>query len=171
MGFGKDGKGAIIQESQVVALAALTSLESIAFGNALAITDDFRILKSEISCLIEGLTAGEGLGLMLYLFDGDLSTSELNSSLTLDGPLNANDSVAAAIAERWAKHVATFGGGASTTQGLLLGPEGGDPITITPRWTFGASSWKWAIWNNSGANLTTGATARLRAKHYGVWIR
>ncbi len=172
MGFGKDGKGEIIRESRLQALGALAAADAILIGTKLDTLEDFRIIKSEIVCDITGLTAGEGAGLALYLADGDHTVTEVEASIEGIGPLGPNDTVGAEIAMRFNKWFGEITkGAAGQTTGILLNENGGAFMSQTVRWTFSRTkSWNWVIYNH-GTVITTGATAIIRAKNYGVWVR
>ncbi len=173
MGFGKDGRGVIIREKRLVALSTLANSVGIFIAGATGIADDFRMLKAMIMCNIDGLTAGEGRGLELYLCDGDLSVAEAASAITVVGPLDANDVVAAGIAERPVfpiGPIVMYDNAA--TRGYFVGLNGGPMIEQMVRWTFATTkSWNWMVFNATGANLTTGGIARITTKVFGVWIR
>ncbi len=173
MGFGKDGRGAIIREQTSGSIGALSAQDEVQIGTALALIDDFRILKTELFAHVRGLTAGEGNGGILVMADGDLTSAEVEAALEVDAPLAANDSVGAAVAERWTKTVAALVvDDVTNTFATFRGDNGGTMITVKPRWTFGAASrWKWYFYNQSGATIQTGATVELIATHFGVWIR
>ncbi len=171
MGFGKGGTGAIIKERTSVALSTLGQNIAIKIDGApVAITDDFRILKSEVFCEIEGLTSGQGNGLMLGIADDELTVAEIAEAINQSGPVDRNDNVANERAMRpvWLISALDELGGAVV--GRFHGDAGGSRIEWKKRWTFSnPEGWIFFIWNESAA-LTTGATARLVATHYGVWV-
>lgn len=172
MGFGKDGKGVIIRESRSQALATLNADIAIFIGTKVAITNDFRMLKAELNITIQGLTAGEGTGLILGLADGDLSTSEIESAILAAGPKDTNDVVTANVAMRPVWFVSLFDENSDATQGTFRGRDGEAPIMHKARWTFSETkSWNWFIFNRSASSLTTGAIVRMTNKVYGVWVR
>ncbi len=170
MGFGKDGKGAIIKELTLVTIGALGSNDVVKAAGPV-ITEDFRIIKTEVSCTLTALTAGEGTGASLGIANNDLSAAEIEESLEVTGPLFPGDRILQEKAERFTKILGEFVPGNVNTQMLLQGPDGGSPVSATIRWTFGNSQagWGWFVYNN-GAAITTGATAVVRAVHYGVWV-
>ncbi len=169
MGFGKDNKGVIIRQSISQALLTLAADTGIIIMAKPVILERFRMLKSEIFGIIEGLASGEGKGLSLWLADGDLSLVEVEEAIELSGaPLGPNDPVQAAIAERlvlWA------GVGDAGTISHLHSRNGNAPlIEMMPRWTFARDkAWNFVLYNMGGA-LTTGATVNLRVKNFGVWV-
>ncbi len=171
MGFGKDGKGVIIAESRSATLGTLGGSTGVFIGTKLAILERFRMLKSEVSLTVTNVTGDEAVGLGLYLVDGDLTLAEAEQAIETQGPLGPNDTVLAAQAMRSvfrvdeetfmaaADPVAT---GASNTA-LLIGK-------INPRWTYSRTkSWEWMVYNR-GSALTTGSTAIIHAKNFGVWV-
>ncbi len=171
MGFGKDGKGVIITETRTNALGTLGGSTGIFVGTKLATLERFRMLKSEVSLTVTDVTGDEANGLSLYLVDGDLSLAEAEAAIENNGPLGPNDTVSADVAMRpvfrvegqvdmaGADPIAT---GAVNT-GLLQGK-------INPRWTFARTkSWNWMVYNK-GSGLTTGSTAVIHAKDFGVWV-
>ncbi len=52
MGFGKDKKGSILMESRSQALGALAADAGILIGTKLALTEDFRMLKSNVHAMV-----------------------------------------------------------------------------------------------------------------------
>ncbi len=173
MGFGKDGKGVIIYESVSKDLGTLADQAAKVVNGPLAITDDFRMLKSEVVAHHTLSQTDEGHGLYLGIADGDLTEAEIAAAITTGKPLDRNDSVLAAVAERFVKLFAASGE-AVEPLGVVanyLNKYGGPMLEVNPKWTFGdTSSWKWFIFNNSGATLTTGLTVRVIAKSFGVWV-
>lgn len=167
MGFGKDGKGVIIYEGQSQALTTLAAGSVIKIGTPLAITEDFRMIKSEILATLEGLTANEG-PFDFGLADNELSTAEIQATLDTDGPLDSNDYAAKETAERPVFLIGRFAGESSNNTNL---DKNTGKINHVTRWTFkNDDGWCFWIRNAGPAALTTGATVRLLAKHFGVWV-
>ncbi len=172
MGFGKDGKGAIIMESRSQALGALGFNTGILIDTKLAITEDFRMLKSIVNVSVTGLTLAEGSGLQLYLADGALTLAQIEAKIEQSGPLSRHDPPLEAIAERFVKLVAGARGGGSEAAQVMFADamNNGVGIVTKPRWTFGATkSWNWVIYNRFAA-ITTGANVNLNAENFGVWV-
>ncbi len=169
MGFGKDGKGVIIRQDISQAIGTLAAGAGLIITANLATLERFRMLKSEIIATIEGATAGELQGMGLYLVDGDLALSEFVASLTAAGPLGPNDAVVAAAAERFS----VYAGMVHLTAGeerIFLNETGGAMLEVKPRWTFSRTkSWNWVLFNH-GVAPTTGATVKVKAKSFGVWV-
>ncbi len=172
MGFGKDGQGVIIREGQTVALGALAQNAGIIVGTNLATLERFRMLKSEINAVIIALTNGEGTGLLLFLVDGDFSLAEFEASIEQSGPLGPNDSVSADLSERFSMLVGGCQATDSSGNDVMVRDANTNAVICVakPRWTFARTkSWNWVIYNQ-GATLTTGSTARMKMKHFGVWV-
>ncbi len=172
MGFGKDGKGVIITEQRSQAISTLAAQTALLIGTKLAMEEDFRILKSHVHCNLEGLDAGEGFRLLLGLADGNLNVAQIAEAIIANGPLNPNETP-----ERERAMRPVFIIGASENNGLADGVfrdiVSGAPMCIQKnRWTFqDGDSWNWFIYNQSASAMTTGATALLVAKNFGVWVQ
>ncbi len=176
MGFGKEGKGAIITEKDVITLAALANAVAIKQANPLAITDDFRILKSEYSISLTNLGAVDDLPIDIYMVNNDINVAGIAGAITAQGPLNKSDRNLAELAERGVFLLGTFSandqipvvGGTYS----LLGPKGQRGVVEkNVRWTFTKGvGWSLAAFNASGGVLATGAVVRFSAKHFGVWV-
>jgi len=172
MGFGKEGKGIINRQSLTVAIVTLAQSTGLIVGTKPAIEVGFRMLKSEVVCTVTGVTPGELNGLALYLVDGDYDLTEFEASVELNAPLGPNDSVNLEKAMRFMK----FAGAADRVAGadgvlVLRNDNGGILLTTMPRWTFQrVKSWNWILYNH-GVAPTTGATAFVKAKNFGVWVR
>lgn len=162
----------IVTESRSQALGALVNNTAILIGTKLPITKDFRMLKTEVFSTLDGLTAGEGEGLILGLARGDLSTTEIQEAIQTNGPLGPNETEDEEEAKR---PVWILGGGdvspGSETKRMIANEFGGAKMTGKPRWTFQESdSWNWFVYN-LGITLTTGANVRIFAKNYGLFLR
>ncbi len=176
MGFGKDGKGAIIKEQTTFALTALAGQDLVADDSAVLLDEDFRILKSEVTCVLTGMTSLEGQGLILYMTESDLTSASIEANVEQNGPVSLGDPAAAEVASRWVRRLGmTVGPTVNETERVMRNEYGGPLLTIKPRWTFrrrrtaAQGGWNWAIYND-GVTLTVGGTARILATHYGVWV-
>ncbi len=170
MGFGKDGKGAMIRENATVALSTLGAGTSILTG-ATAIEEDFRILRSEIMVLVANLTAGEGVGLLFGICNGELSATEVAEAIKAEGPRDRNDRLKVEQAERNVKVLSALDVHITDTQVLFKGENGGPIIVSKHRWTYSnPEGWDFFIHNPSSGPLTTGAVVDLQATHFGVWV-
>ncbi len=173
MGFGKDGKGVMIIENPTVALGALAAGTAILLTGGVTIQEDFRILRSDIMALIAGLTAGEGIGLLFGIANGELSATEIAQALLVEGPVDRNDAVSNERAGRNVKVLSALDlyGNPSATAGLLRGENGGPIIQSKHRWTYSdPEGWNFFVFNASAGTLTTGSVCDVNVKHFGVWV-
>lgn len=172
MGFGKDGKGVMIRESDSITLGTLSGGVAVKQSNPLAITEDFRLIKAEIFATLTGATFVEDDGPILVGISSDeLTVAEIAECLQADGPLGPDDRLAMERAERpvWPIFLFRNDNQAGTDHFLL---NNGLPIEKTLRWTFSNSSgFTWFAYNLGTGALTTGGVVRFHAKYYGVWVR
>ncbi len=169
MGFGKDGKGVIIRDNRTQALTTLDVDKALIIGSNLAVLERYRMIKVELYATIRGLTTGEGTGLLIGIADGDLTTSEIEVAIELNGPFGPNDSVNIAIADRFTKLMGAVDR-ETGTEAIFENDEGGHMMSETIRWTFARTKgWSYFVYN-MGGQFTTGATVDLRAKSFGVWV-
>ncbi len=171
--------GEIIREESFITLSTLANITAIKFTGGPAITEDFRILKSEISCFIIGIDDTDPAGgLHLGMCNGDISVADIAGCLRANGPLNRSDRDKQEESMRRVKLLAS---GQTDPQGSNSGATvlvvkfnnetGGPMITEKTPWTYGkAAGWDFFIYNNSGGSLITGGQGRLLATHYGVWV-
>ncbi len=176
MGFGKDGKGAIVKEQTTFALAGLAGQDAVAANSSVQLDMDFRILKSDITAVITGVTSLEGVGLILYMVEGDLNAADVEANIEQNGPVRLGSQVEEEIASRWVRRVGiTTGPTVNETERVFKNKYGGALLDLTPRWTFRRArsatdgGWNWDVYND-GVTLTIGATVRILATHYGVWV-
>ncbi len=176
MGFGKDGKGVIVHEQESFALAGLAGQAFVQSDSAVLLDMDFRILKTDLTAVLTGMTSLEGVGLQLYMSEGELTAAQAEANIELNGPLRMGDKDAEEIASRWVRRIGiTTGPTVNETERVFRNEHGGALISYTPRWTFRrartatAGGWNWGVYNN-GVTITTGATCRILATHYGVWV-
>ncbi len=170
MGFGKDGKGVMIREDTTHTLGTLAAATGILVTNGGmidALQEDFRILKTEGSSAIQGLTAGEG-GLSLYMINGELSLAEAEAAIELNGPQDRNDRVSQEFAGRWVRFVGVY---VPTGNGAQASLHGTGSMDFKPRWTFSdPEAWNWMVYSNNAGPITTGAIVRQKLTHFGVWV-
>ncbi len=175
MGFGKDGKGAIVKENLSFTLGALAGQAPQLANSTVLLDSDFRVLKTIATATLTGLTGSEGNGLLLYLTQGDLSVGEVEANIEQNGPLRMGDRDLMEIAERWVRLLGAINVAASATEVMFRNEQNGPILKINPRWTFrrgrvsSEGGWNWVVYNN-GVSITTGATCRILATHYGVWV-
>jgi len=177
MGFGKDGKGVIHNVNLSQAIGTLGTSTGLFVGTKPVLAADFRMLKTEITARIVGLTAGvtELPLTQLYLVDGDLSLAEAEASIeAANVPLGPNDRVGMELAERFVKliGVGDHGVGIEVFRTLHDIHEDSNAILAKPRWTFKSTkSWNWMLYNTSADAPTTGANIVIQGRVFGVWIR
>ncbi len=171
MGFGKDGTGVMIQEARSQALGTLAQDAGILIGTKLATLERFRMLKAQVDATIDSIAAGEAAGLSLYLADGDLSLTEIESKIEGNGPLGPNDRIQADQTERPVFLIGKPDANATSGEVTVRDMHTGAPVCIAkPRWTFARTkSWNWVV-HNRGPALTTGATIRIVVTNFGVWV-
>ncbi len=172
MGFGKDGKGVIITEDRSQAIGALVAGAAILIGTKLAMTDSFRMLKTEALALVTAITSGEDGQLAIGIAHGDLTVGEIALELAVQGPTDRGKTEEQRQAERAVFLVGAISGDVDTV-GSFLDKMTNSPF-LTPKvgWTFPDEGigWNWFVYNFSQASFTTGATVHLSAKHFGVWV-
>ncbi len=170
MGFGKDHTGVIILENSSVALGALAGQDALELVG-ITLTDSFRSLKSDYTLTVTGLTAGQGAGLRLYKSQGALTAAGVEAHIETNGPTRRGDVGNDNIATDWVKQIGVLQDpDPASTQSMMVNMDGGPWLQSKDRWTFDdLDGWNYQIYNG-GTLLTTGATARLNAVHYGVWV-
>ncbi len=166
MGFGKDGKGAIIKEFSSLALGTLASNTGLLMG-ALALQEDYRILKTRILSSLFNHTSGE-TALSLWHVNGELSLAEIEEAIESSGPVDRNDRIGVERSERYVRMVGAY---VPNAQGTTAHLQGKGMIEFNPRWTFSdPEGWDWVVFNHDINGLTTGTVVILEATHFGVWL-
>ncbi len=162
--------GVIIREHVTVALSTLGADVAIKFG-AVAITEDFRMLKAVLTAQIQGLSNTEGNGLLIGIANNDLSAVQIAEALSVDGPLDFADRDLIEQANRFAKVFGAFYlNSATTMNGMFRNENNGPILEVKPRWTFAkGKGWSWFVFN-SGDVLTTGSSVTIVATDYGLWV-
>ncbi len=162
--------GVIIRENTSEAIGTLAD-QNIDRNTDLTMEEDYRMLKAEVQAVITGVTTGQGTGLLFGIADGELSDTEIEEVLVLDGPVDRNDNLAKERAGRFVKVFGMFRPGTTPETLICHGIEGGPIMVIKPRWTFSnPEGWVWFVFNNSGGTFTTGASLKVTATSYGVWV-
>ncbi len=171
MGFGKDGKGVIVGEARSQVLGTLAQNTGILIGTKNPMTENFRMLKSEVYARITGVTANELKAAALYLANGDLSLTEVEEAIETGGPFGPSDRQPDEKMMRAVFLVGIVRGGDEASERVIIDAKTGAPlIQAKPRWTFApVSSWNWVLYNG-GEAPTTGATVRINCKNFGVWV-
>ncbi len=176
MGFGKDGKGAIVKEQTEFTLGALAGQDAAGADSAVLLDMDFRILRSDITAVLTGMTSLEGKGLILYMSEGEITTAQSEANIEQNGPNRLGDKILEEVASRWVRRVGiTISPTVNETERVFTNKYGGGLLEMTPRWTFRRArtaiqgGWNWTVYND-GITLTAGASCRILATHYGVWV-
>ncbi len=169
MGFGKDGKGVIINEFRTQSIGTLATNTGIIIDTKLATLERFRMLKAQIYALVTGVTSGELRGLQFGLADGQFTLAQIEEAMEANGPLGPNNDVTADQVERPVWVIGQVEN-ADDTEIAFMNDEGGNMLVIKPRWTFArAKSWNWFVYN-LGVAPTSGAVVKIRVKSFGVWV-
>ncbi len=169
MGFGKDKKGVIFRQAVTISLGTLGPLATTKQASPPAMTDSFRMLKSEGQGTLEFATQVEGDGpVELYLASDDLSTTEITAVLgdSTGFPLARDDIGGTDVALRPVFYLAQvpFVPG---SVGKSIAFEWSRPI----RWTFGdTSGFTMTAFNRGSGVLTTGGFIRCQHTAYGLWV-
>ncbi len=136
--------------------------------------DDFRILKSKIRAFVEGLTVLEGGALELWMVNGELTLTEAEETLEMTGVTDRNDRSNQEKVGRFVKYVGSFPDFTGLVTAKHICDEQGriGMAIINSKWTFSnPEAWDFLIYNRSGSGpLTTGASVKIFAEHYGVWV-
>ncbi len=170
MGFGKDGKGAIIRERITLTAGNLAAAGVVKHTSGLTLGEDFRILKIKYHLTLQGNFGALGDQVIVGFANGELSTSEISNCINTDGPNDSNDRLNTEQAERaaWLWHQIV--GSSTTVPNAAL--EDGRVLEQTPRWTFSnPEGWAWFLYNPLGGALTSGLVISVNATYYGVWVK
>ncbi len=169
MGFGKDGKGVIIRSYDTITLGALGAPAVKKQDNALVLGEDFRMIKSEIYAHLFGAAFVEGDGpLLIGIANNELTATEIDECLAVDGPLDRNDRLSE---ERAMRAVFPLFLMPNDVGNNLVEGNYGKPHTDTIRWTFSnPEGWTVFAGNIGTGALTTGGVIILQQKYYGVWV-
>ncbi len=136
------------------------------------LTEDFFVISTDLSVMVNGLTAGEGEPMTVGISHGDYSAGEIGEATDVE-LLGPADKIQQEQADRLVRKITTLRGDGLNTQVEMKGlNRDGGPI-IRTKWRFVIENGKTpAIWikNRSGAALTTGATLRWDGYIYGRWL-
>ena len=165
-----------MKEQTSITLGALAGQDAAGNDSSVQLDMDFRILRSDITAVIRGMTSLEGQGLILYMTEGDLTSAESEINVEQNGPIRMGEQVAEEIATRWVRRVAiTVGPTVNETERVFRNKYNSGLLEMLPRWTFRRGrtategGWNWMVYN-SGVTLTSGGIVDLIATHYGVWV-
>ena len=170
MGFGKDGKGVIFRQRATVTLGTLAPSVVVKQNSVPAITDSFRVIKSEGVAHIEGATLVDGDGpLEVWLVSDDLGVTEIAEAIAVTAgiPLSREDRVGNERALRPVFYLGLLRFTAQVAGAMNMEFSWERNI----RWTFGDSvSFAIVVLNRGSGALTTGGTVRFYHTAYGVWV-
>ncbi len=165
MGFGKDGKGAILRENFSITVADLADQAVIKASSQISLDEDFRLIKVEYLVSYEGHTSTD-LPIYVGVADNALSVTEIAECLNTQGPVDRNDFAASETAMRPCWSFLQLDANAA---GDL--PDSGASDERVFRWTFSnPEGWVWYAHNRAGVQLQTGTVIRGHAKYFGVWV-
>ncbi len=170
MGFGKDGRGAIVPDQIDTGFGALAANDAVLLGGNYdgTIIEDFRMIKLEYWMGVRPAQAVviEDGPVLVGLAAGNLTAANIEESLEtipLDGASINNELAMRAV---WPLEVFT-----------LPDADSGDNATLwrkgekVIRWTFhNPHGWTWWVYNMSGVVLITGSSVQIQAKIFGVWV-
>ncbi len=170
MGFGKDGRGVIIRQSDVITLGTLGAKTVLKQDTPIVITEDFRMLKAELFVSIVAATFDDLDGpLVIGIANDELSVTEIKECLEAGGPVGRDDAVGNEQALRAVWPIAHIMNAASENSHALMAQQ--MPLTVKPRWTFSnANGWTIFVYNQGSSVLATGGIIQLLNKFYGVWV-
>ncbi len=170
MGFGPDGEGVIFRQADQIILGTLAANTSIKQTNDPAMTDSFRMIKSEGSVSMQGATKVEGDGpIELWLVSDELTITEIDECIgSLVGqPLARNANQEAAQAMRPCFYL-----GLMENAPIGVGGKTWMEWSKTIRWTYGRAGISFAIAaRNAGTGaLTASGFVNFRHTAFGVWV-
>lgn len=170
MGGFKD-TGVIIRGTHTADLGALANQEAVKI-DANALDEDFRLLKSEVYASVIGATAGELVGLLFGICDGELTAAEIAECI-LSEPVDSNDNASNEKAMRPVWIIgATPDNIVPVVNQAFVNENGGRKMEWKKRWTFSnPEGWDFFVFNNRGFALTTGADIVVQATNYGLWVK
>jgi len=169
--FSKDPSAIIVTEQRSQAIGTLANNAGILIGTKLAITKDFRMLKSQIYANYDTLPTEEGSGLLFGLAAGVLSLAEIEEALENNGPLNPVGQVNFAMRPVWILGALEQPKTATATEGRVLNENAGAMIEVKPRWTFQETlGWNFFVYNQ-GQTMTGNAVIRILVKNWGLFLR
>lgn len=170
MGFGKEGRGQMIRENELITLAALPNQTAIKGTSPLVLTEDFRITAIDLESLhLSGMTGNEG-PVGFGIASNELSVAEIAAAINMNGPKDPDDR---SFVEQIERAVKVFG---TVRANGVWEPSGNGNFSRVNRlkhqWTYSSTNgWCWFAFNFSNNTLTTGGVIQIHCKIYGVWIR
>ncbi len=158
-----------INETLTITLLGLGSLDVVTQGGLVTTQGGF-CTSSQIMAFLDGLTVGEGQGLLLGVADGQLSASEIEEQIESQGPFFKGQTPQSEKAERMVRIVGEIGSRSSD-----LVPTLTEIVRFWRRFPTKLSfsedksnMFQWFIYNVGNA-ITTGATCKLHLRHNVRW--
>ncbi len=171
MGFGKDGKGAILWDQTQILPGALIPADVAGAATNQNLIEDFRILRTDywINYLPVATDGFEG-PVLVGMAPGGLSAAEVEEAID-SVPTYPGDAPASERSLRPVWPLEAFVFLVDNAQGWGGHGELVKKGSFNPKWTFHDSDeWIWWVFNFSGNTLTTGGQVNIVAKHFGVWL-
>ncbi len=173
MGFGKDGKGAILYDSvNNIDIGALAGNDAILVANRYdsgVMLEDFRIIKVDywIGIRPSQTTTLYGGPIIVGLAHGDLTAAEIEEVLE-STVLSAGDIVASDVALRpvWPLEMILMPDADLGNSSDLVRKD-----SVNIRWTFNdPEGWVWFVYNAGTVALVAGNGITILAKIFGMWV-
>lgn len=166
MGFGKDNKGQILINGDIISLGTLADRTALKQDNPRTFAEDFRLIKIEGFVSYQKKAAAENFGPIYFgVCSNELTVAEIKECLDVDGPIDRDDRSNEEKATRPVWLLAQFG--PSEDEGAFLHAT----IDKTIRWTFCQTEGHcYFAFNHSGAALNTADIIRFQVKEFGVWV-
>ncbi len=164
MGFGKDNTGFILYDRISITPGALAALDVAKTDSAIALADDFRILRMDYWVDFGPQATGDII--LFGVADGALTAAEIEEALEARAT-DANDVPATEQSMRAVWPLEIMGeNSAGSGSGMLT--KG----SVKLKWTFrNPDTWTYWLYNtDSGNALTTGSRLGVIAKIFGVWV-
>ncbi len=163
--FSKNAMAQILHESKEFSFGTLASKDVISSTSLIdaAKENGFRLLRTEWWVSVRGMANAEGP--VLIGLAANLSAAEVEITLEAN-PESANSASEGHNANRpvWPLAVLENDGNG--------GHKASDSGVLKPGWSIPEGSFlNWFAWNLDGSTLTTGGSAIVYAKHFGVWLK
>ncbi len=153
-----------VSQITTTALAGLTAATGI-IASGPAMTRGGTIISGTITATIFSVTAGDG-PILLILADKDLSLSEVEEQIELNGPVSPSDIVGNETSSR-GRNIRRVGlinmQGDGTLGGLFLKNE-----RIRLSFNEEAAGWNWIMYNH-GKTMQAGSSVRITADLFVKW--
>ncbi len=161
-----------INEVLTITVGALAQLD-VKGQLGLQVTQNGFCTTTTILAQVEGMTSGEGTGLMLGVANGDLNDGEIEEAIEAQGPFFKDQTPQHNRAARMVRFVGPIGPQAHETPSTLL-THFEFFSKFETRIAFSedkAGMLNWFVYNAGPAALTTGITVRLVLLHNVRWSK